>query len=268
MDVLLGRLTLAVVASAVATGVILGAVGAVGADGVKEHADGHDLPIVGYQSLDSMVLGADLALEDLAALATRAVPTSSRQHGRTEQYIVVRGVVLRSRIVERPDLVPRMWPYVEHRMKLEEHFVLGAERETSGEIDVVTLWSPRFAAGEVVTRVGSELGDLGVPLSAGMRTMAVGIRNDGSGNGAAAGYRAELWPAYHIVFALIGGEDGSWAALMPVARRSYDDDVARRSSEPGVVPLEAWHGELRRVAASGDEIFDVLLQVAKEASER
>lgn len=221
-----------------------------------------------FASLGRMTVGASVSLQELARLATAAVPFAATQRGREEQYVVVQGTVVSSRVVRRPELVPPVRPYAEYKVAVESVTGIGASIEPTSELDVIALWPPRLESGELIVVIRGGGGDLGIPLSDGVRFIGVGIRNDGRGNGAAAAYRPEYWPKFHITFVVIANDDDSWSVVMSGHVRQYELDLARTIGDDGLVPVAAWFGEARAIEASTAEVFECLVQVAKEAAAR
>lgn len=213
-------------------------------------------------------VGDPVSLAEVWDIARPAVVESPTRVGRSEEYAVLRGTVLNAEMVHHDGLQPPLWPYARYSIHVDRIELIGTEPDASSDLDVVAMWPPRYregiASGAHMAHGGR---DLQVPLSVGYEVIAIGSRSrEGRAHWA---YRPELWPSFHVTFAVFKGPAGEWQLVMPeVYRRRYERSVAAAAGDSLPVPIEAWHGVTRRIEGSADEIFDLFVRAATDASEQ
>ena len=211
-------------------------------------------------------ISAPISIDELRSLAWTAVPKAEARVGRVEEYAVLEGTVLSSVLVDRPDVRPRLVPYASYSIAVKRVIGIGTVIEPTEVLDVVAMWPPMYSNGGVGGTYWSHPRDPRIPLSIGLRTLAIGFR-DPNGRGGPI-YRSALWPSFHVMFAVVAHDTGEWYVIMPDPGRQYDVDTARRMSRDGLVHLQAWHGVARPIQASTDDLYQLFQEVATEASEQ
>jgi len=217
-------------------------------------------------SIGFLEVGEPISLVELWGFARRASYESEKSARRIEEYAVIQGSVVASKMMFPDVWPPSLFPYGQYSLRVVRAEPVAVDLRMGEEADVVAMFPPTYKNGGVGGVSCSHCDDARVPISVGLDVIAIAFRSP-KGRGHSY-YHPELWPLFHVTFVVFQDRGGHWLMLVPDWGREYDVPTAAASGDSVPVPIEAWHGVTRRIEGSADEIFDHFVRAATDASEQ